>query len=146
MTVVLSSPTLHDKGLNMKDYTHVKDYNIKPYIYKNSDKLHFNYGKLFEHLMLAVGLAFIIFVGARFGVFEKTVVTQDSMKEDIANIQKDLSSVQLCISDIKIENAKRETMVISLKDDISEIKKLQIEIYKLNKVDRAKEYNKIMNK
>lgn len=130
----------------MKDYTNEKNPLNKPLIYKNSDKLHFNFTKLLEHLFVALGLAFIIFVGARFGVFEKTVVNQDSMKSEIVTIQKDIGNMQLCINDIKIDNARREAIVVGLKEDIADIKVLQKEIYKLNKKDRAKEYNKLMDK
>jgi hypothetical protein len=135
----------------MKDYTHVKHPFAKPLLYKNDNKLHLNWIRLLETLVTGVVITFLLFIGARFGVFERTVVLQDTMQKDISDLEKGREYNAKCIQEIKESLAiittivTRNTSIIEgLTKDLKDIRIRQMDYYLRNQVERKEDLKPLM--
>lgn len=134
------------KGEVMKDYTHEKNPWKKPFIYKNDKRLHMNWARIFETFGTSLFIAFLIFAGGRFGVFERTVVVQDNMKDDITVLQEGLKSFQEHVEWSKEaigglqSTASRNVMIIeSINKDLKDIRSRQQDYYLRNQQERRQD-------
>ena len=141
------------KGRLMKDYTHVKNPFAKPLVFKNDSKIHVNWVRFLETLITGVVITFLLFVGARFGVFEKTVVQQDGMKGDITELQKghdenakNINNILVTIASIDT-TVKRNTIIIeALGKDLKELRLRQTDYYLRNQMERKDDLKEILKK
>jgi hypothetical protein len=130
----------------MKDYTHEKNPWKKPFIYKNNSRLHMNWARILETFGTSIFIAFLIFAGGRFGVFERTVVMQDTMKEDIAVLQENMKNVHEKMSEANTTigglqaTASRNVQIIdSINRDLKDIRQRQQDYFLRNQTERRQD-------
>ena len=141
------------KGRLMKDYTHIKNPFAKPLLYKNDRKFHINWIRLLETLVTGIIITFLLFIGARFGVFEKTVVLQDTMKDDILELRKGrdvnaqhIQEILIIISSVDT-TVKRNTVIIEgILKDLKDVRMRQMDYYLRNQVERKEDLKPLIKK
>ena len=149
---ILCTPLVY-KGKLMKDYTDVKHPFAKPLMYRNSNKLHINWIRLLETLVTGVIITFLLFVGARFGVFEKTVVMQDTMQKDIIDLEKGreynakrIQEIKETLASINTTVSRNTGIIESIVKDLKDIRIRQTDFYLRNQLERKDDLKEILNK
>lgn len=119
------------KGDSMRDYTNEQNPYKKPFVYKNDSKLHFNWIRTIETIGISIFTAFIIFVGARFGTFEKTVVEQNMAKVEINKMQEDIGCMKISITELQANQKKNISDVEKINNHLEQISQRQIDYFLL---------------
>jgi predicted RNase H-like nuclease (RuvC/YqgF family) len=111
-----------------------------------------NWARILETFGTSIFIAFLIFAGGRFGVFERTVVMQDTMKEDITALQEcnekihaQILETQSAISGLKATAAVYDTTISNLNKDIRDIRQRQQDYFIRNQQERRQDIEELKN-
>ncbi|KYC49195.1 MAG: hypothetical protein AMQ74_01463 [Candidatus Methanofastidiosum methylothiophilum] len=131
------------RGDLMRDYTNEKNPYIKPFVYKNDSRLHFNWVRAIETIGISVFTALIIFVGARFGTFEKAVVKQDIARIESQKMQCDIEEMKKSIIELQTNQKKNIADVEKINSNLEKIITRQMDYFLLTQKGRQQDINEL---